>query len=391
MAGLVAESVGALLLGALCLVFYGTSRRVSLVYWAVGWAVLGGALLSLFASTAFPGLGRTGLRFYFFGEYVFGYLVLIGCRLHGRGPRPARVEAWLLVPAACLAALLPLIGGGEIRAVLAAHAAIYACLLLAALSVASKDRLGRRFLAGEQVVKVALVLLAVNYALFALRFVVPQLRGLPPEPPYLGHGSVYDLIFLVLLAFGMVMTVTGDVQHALERAIADFTEAKDRLEVLARFDHLTSALNRHAFYSIIEGPETDRNIVRGCAAFADIDRMKAINDAFGHAAGDDAIRSVASAIRACIRADDLLFRWGGDEFLVLLFGVSEIEARARLDEVNRRLKRTIVPGVPYPVEVRVSVGYAAFDSAGSLDDVIALADSAMYGQKRTWSSATASH
>ena len=51
---------------------------------------------------------------------------------------------------------------------------------------------------------------------------------------------------------------------------------------------------------------------------ADVDRLKRINDAEGHEAGDEAIRSVANAIRKRIRADDLLFRWGGDEFLVVM-------------------------------------------------------------------------
>ena len=56
----------------------------------------------------------------------------------------------------------------------------------------------------------------------------------------------------------------------------------------------------------------------GTAVIADIDNLKSINDQFGHAAGDAAIRAVATAIRSLIRADDLLFRWGGDEFLLVL-------------------------------------------------------------------------
>ncbi len=54
-----------------------------------------------------------------------------------------------------------------------------------------------------------------------------------------------------------------------------------------------------------------------------MDNLKAINDGLGHTAGDKAIREVAGAIRSVIRADDLLFRWGGDEFLVVLVGLPE--------------------------------------------------------------------
>jgi len=115
----------------------------------------------------------------------------------------------------------------------------------------------------------------------------------------------------------------------------------------------------------------------------DIDDLKVVNDQWGHPAGDAAIRAVATAIRSCIRADDLLFRWGGDEFLVLLFGVCEDEARARLDTLNLRLRQTALAGLPNPVDLSAAVGYASFDEATSFDDVIAVADTAMYGAKRS--------
>jgi diguanylate cyclase (GGDEF)-like protein len=152
---------------------------------------------------------------------------------------------------------------------------------------------------------------------------------------------------------------------------------------MVQLDHLTSALNRHGFYSIVGDSSRDgRVIFRGCAAMADIDNLKAINDRHGHAAGDAAIRSVARAIRTCIRADDLLFRWGGDEFLVLLIGMAEQDARSRLDGVNARLRQQTIAGVAEPVDLSVSLGYASFDSAASLEEVVAIADSAMYGRKK---------
>ncbi len=83
-----------------------------------------------------------------------------------------------------------------------------------------------------------------------------------------------------------------------------------------------------------------------------------------------------------IRADDLLFRWGGDEFLVLLIGVNEAQARERLANVNERLKQTPVGSGAVLIDVSVSIGFAPFDSATSLDQVIALADEAMYSRKR---------
>lgn len=114
----------------------------------------------------------------------------------------------------------------------------------------------------------------------------------------------------------------------------------------------------------------------------DIDDLKAVNDHHGHMTGDAAIRAVASAIRACIQADDLLFRWGGDEFLVVLFGATEPEARERFRYLGPRLKETSLAGLSSPIDLSAAVGLAPFAEATSVDDVIVLADAMMYGAKK---------
>jgi diguanylate cyclase (GGDEF)-like protein len=148
-------------------------------------------------------------------------------------------------------------------------------------------------------------------------------------------------------------------------------------------DPLTESLNRHAFYSLLE-KHHDRTETRieGCAALIDVDHLKGINDSLGHHAGDAAIRAVANAIRAQIRADDLLFRWGGDEFLFLLFGVSRTEGRARMARLNDALRDTILPGSVKPVAVTVSYGLVAFDASTPLELVIERADAEMYSVKQ---------
>jgi diguanylate cyclase (GGDEF)-like protein len=121
----------------------------------------------------------------------------------------------------------------------------------------------------------------------------------------------------------------------------------------------------------------------GCVAVVDLDALKTINDTFGHAAGDAAIRAVARAIRQVVRADDLVFRWGGDEFLVVLFGVSEEEARRRLDGLDAMLGVVPVPGSSEPLVVMVSVGVAAFAAVDGLEQALATADERMYRRKLT--------
>jgi diguanylate cyclase (GGDEF)-like protein len=298
------------------------------------------------------------------------------------GDALARREAWLLLPALFLAVFLPATARGDFNVFFAVHALVYSYLFFSAFRVLRRARPHQRG-AGVKVMQTALLLLTIDYGQYTPLFAASSYGLVPRTLQYLVYSSLYDLIFLVLLAFGMVMVVTGEVQHELEEANASLARAHDRLEAIVQRDHLTSALNRHGFYSIVHDPRaSDRLTLRGCAAVADIDNMKVINDRHGHAAGDAAIRAVATGIRSCIRADDLLFRWGGDEFLILLIGVTEAEAQGRLDSLEERLRRTALVGVPEPVDISVSVGYAAFDSASSLDEVIALADTAMYGKKR---------
>jgi diguanylate cyclase (GGDEF)-like protein len=381
---LLIQGIGALLFGTLCLVLSKTIRREPLVYWSAGWFALASALAALFLSFGMPSASRLFQPLYILGEYLFAYLVIAGCRRFVAGVRPARQDAWLLVPGGLVAVFLPWIGGGDFNVFFTVHTLIYAYLFFAAFRVLRGVWPRRGSGLGIRVMKIALLLLAIDYAHYAPLFAASSLRIVPPTLPYLEYSPLYDLMFLVLLAFGMVMTTTGEVQYELEIVNKRLGEARDRLEAMVQLDHLTSALNRHAFYSIIGDSRSDGRVVfRGCAAVADIDNLKRINDRYGHSAGDGAIRAVASAIRSCIRADDLLFRWGGDEFLVLLIGITESDARGRLDVVNQALRRTIIQGVPEPVDVSVSVGFAPFESAASLDEVIALADIAMYDRKRT--------
>ncbi len=392
--GLLIESIGIMFIATLSLVLRNRLRRESLDYWSAGWWALFVALLSLFIASTLPVLQVPLQPVYILGEYIFAYLVIAGCRLHISGQRPRRREAWLLVPAVLLALTLPILGAHRFSVFVTVHTLVYAYLFLAAFRTLLGGRPNRGSAAGVRVMKIALLLLTFECLHYAPLYAASMYGIRPLAERYLAYGPLYDLILLVLLAFGMLMVATGEVQHELEVVNARLAQTRDRLEAMVQLDHLTSALNRHAFYSILGDTHgTGRVVFRGCAAVADIDNLKIINDRHGHAAGDVAIRAVAAAIRGRIRADDLLFRWGGDEFLVLLIGMTEGDARSRLDEVNETLRGLDIAGADQAVNVSVSVGYAAFNSASTLEEVIALADNAMYDRKRngTWAPAITDH
>jgi diguanylate cyclase (GGDEF)-like protein len=161
-----------------------------------------------------------------------------------------------------------------------------------------------------------------------------------------------------------------------EGAARDRDEAaNDRAQ--AGIDVLTGALRRGRGLVDLqrEIDRTRRTDGRLVLAFVDIDGLKAINDAEGHAAGDQLLRDVALALTTKLRSYDLVVRYGGDEFLCSLFGSGIQAAWHRFDEVARNLARR-TPAAS------VGVGLAELTNPDTLDELIARADDALYAGRR---------
>jgi diguanylate cyclase (GGDEF)-like protein len=224
------------------------------------------------------------------------------------------------------------------------------------------------------------------------RPIQPDLLWLPPEDQgwieAMGAALIVplsvdrDIMGFLLLGERLSEEPYSDDDDDLLMAIGGqlaLTEDYGRLEILARKDPLTEALNRHAFYSLIEKKRVfpfDQGTA-GSVAVVDVNDLKRINDTYGHGAGDLAIRHVASAVRGVVRADDLVFRWGGDEFLVVLFGLASTEVIRRLDSIG------LVPiqWESRPIEVGVSFGVASFEEVTYVPAAIEEADRSMYTAK----------
>lgn len=153
-----------------------------------------------------------------------------------------------------------------------------------------------------------------------------------------------------------------------------------RREVLV--DPLTGTLNRVALdaripsFEFASGGPAGRSALMVC----DLDSFKAINDTYGHAFGDQALRAVAGAIGSELRAGDGLYRIGGDEFVVLLDDMDAAGAAVLAERIRRVVASTPLGAVP----VTVSIGVAAHTgpSRGDYGDMFARADRALYAAKR---------
>ena len=176
------------------------------------------------------------------------------------------------------------------------------------------------------------------------------------------------------------------------RDISERKRMHEDLQHRALYDQLTGLPNRTLFYDRLrQAVERARRRESPFAvAFVDLDEFKAVNDSFGHVAGDELMRKVARRLDESIRGEDTIARVGGDEFLVLLEGMTEPEV---LEKIGHRLRRRFDP--PFrvgseDVHMSVSIGFAypcpetGREAGGDeeMDELTQTADRAMYEAKR---------
>lgn len=381
--GLAIQSIGILLITLLSLFMRGSIKEPALKYWITGWAALSIGLLSLLVGFHVPIDPNVFYSFYFLAEYVFGLMFIAGCLALTRNWSLKRKHFWILVPAvASSLGILRL--SHDFNDLFIVHATILALLFGTSFAVLKTGSKGQRYSPGVRVMLTALFLLTLGFVHYIPMFGSRNgLLGFTVPATYLQFSSIFDLIFEILLGFGTVMTLMERVRHEVELVNDKLVSARDKLELLAQMDPLTEALNRHAFHSLLKGSESGLDLnTAGCVAVIDIDNLKPINDNLGHPAGDRAIRAVARAMRSLIRADDMLFRWGGDEFLVLMFKLPHAEANRRMTTLNNILEANCSQWTGLPITVTVSHGVAGFDSFRDLGQAIEQADIAMYAQRQ---------
>jgi diguanylate cyclase (GGDEF)-like protein/PAS domain S-box-containing protein len=162
-------------------------------------------------------------------------------------------------------------------------------------------------------------------------------------------------------------------------------ELEDRLRFDAMHDPLTGTWNRAAFTEAMEIACAAGARDGGMMAllFVDIDGFKQINDTLGHDRGDETLTNVARSIQSCLRGGDILGRWGGDEFVVLLNHAHDPDEPVIVaDRILTELERASAEG-PRSARTTVSIGIAtSIDGALSAPTLARLADEAMYSAKR---------
>jgi diguanylate cyclase (GGDEF)-like protein len=160
------------------------------------------------------------------------------------------------------------------------------------------------------------------------------------------------------------------------------TEAERR----AQTDALTGVLNRRSIVERLDAA-CSRAQARGlpiALLFIDLDHFKEINDTYGHAAGDACLGAIIGPIQAELRQSDVIGRYGGEEFVVILSSADAASAHPIAERILRRVAGLQVEGFGPPIRLTCSIGVASSDTLGVWGEhLIARADAAVYAAKRS--------
>lgn len=178
----------------------------------------------------------------------------------------------------------------------------------------------------------------------------------------------------------------AETRATLRRLKSQLAAAQARiadLEASADTDFLLGVLNRRGFER-----ELHRSIAyirryhaSGALIVLDVDRLKPINDAFGHAAGDTVLKAVVAALSRHVRSSDLIGRLGGDEFALLLWNLSETDARAKAMVLEETIDRLTFTFRGRTITAGASAGVAILGPHADVGTALEQADSAMYIRK----------
>ena len=184
----------------------------------------------------------------------------------------------------------------------------------------------------------------------------------------------------IIIEAGFDKICDSEANIYFQIVIRDITERKikdEKIKLLSFHDYLTGLYNRAFFEEEIKRLDTKRMLPIGII-FGDIDNLKYINDTYGHAAGDEAIKSAASILVKNIRHEDISARWGGDEFGIILPKTSKENTLALVSRIKENYKNVKI----HNNLVNISIGFAIKENMDEdIKTTIGIAEKEMYDNK----------
>ncbi|HEX6693543.1 MAG TPA: GGDEF domain-containing protein [Longimicrobiales bacterium] len=401
--GIVLQFAGALLLAVFFRILrpYARRRRYFLT-WGWSWTAMALAVgvlaVRFLLQPAPPGVGlpatpatATADFLYQTGKAVHFLLIAMGAAqyaglyVHPRAPLA-------VLPVALVFAAVGGFVSGDVNGVLAWQAPL-ATIALGWSAVRLGSLPQSRHGLGSQVTGAVLSVMAVLWLLYFFAFGIAVRGGVVDGPLFfeliVQFQHYVDLLMAMLLGLGMIVILFEDAKREVDDANAELGVAHSNMRRAALYDTVTGSLNRRAFAEGV-GLEMARAGF-GAVMMFDLDDLKHINDSYGHSAGDALLRHLTDALRAELRPSDKLYRWGGDEFLLVLQGADEARANARLRHIISKVAVLRLGEEQDEVRLNVSMGSAAYSSAEQLQNAIDAADAMMYREKHRKKQKRAQH
>jgi diguanylate cyclase (GGDEF)-like protein len=177
-----------------------------------------------------------------------------------------------------------------------------------------------------------------------------------------------------------------DSRPAVRRLRAQLAQAQariDELQASAETDFLLDIANRRGFERELNRAIAfiKRYRASGALIVLDVDRLKPINDTFGHAAGDQVLKAIVDVLKRQVRSSDVIGRLGGDEFALLLWNLSETDAHAKAVALEEAIDRLIFVFGGRTISAGASAGVVTLDLHAEAGRALEAADSAMYVRK----------
>ncbi|PJI95480.1 diguanylate cyclase (GGDEF)-like protein [Acidovorax sp. 69] len=196
--------------------------------------------------------------------------------------------------------------------------------------------------------------------------------------------TAYALMVAIVLGGCVALNLRIQrIRAKLQQQREALAQALDINRELATRDELTGLINRRAMLDLmaLEHRRSLRNHRPLVLAQLDIDHFKPINDQHGHATGDRALQAFAGTVRATVRGTDVLARWGGEEFVLMLADTQLDDARELLERIRLAVERLEIPHATGSFQMSVSAGLALHLPGDTVEHTLERADQALYTAK----------
>ncbi len=214
----------------------------------------------------------------------------------------------------------------------------------------------------------------INTLVFLHHFIILILKkGSDYIPFYMSRISFYDGISEFVLALSFLFSIIARNIEELQNVNEKLIENQEKLRSLIDYDPLTGLRNRRSLRKFIEELEDKESII----VFIDVDKFKILNDKYGHRFGDACLLEISKTIRKYFRPDDGLFRYGGDEFLLVLPQISKNDVEERIKKIKNELKKSKMG-----ITLSFSCGISQFKGGENFEKALLLSDKRMYEDKK---------